>query len=108
MMQKLWVQALVIGTAVTLVLFGAGYAAARGGAETVSYVMYWQAWALEVLVPCTTIGSMCENEAAGRALFFGGLPVGVLIYSGIAYAVLAFRRRKPAPAPAPRVAPRSE
>jgi len=106
-MKKLGLQALALGTGLTLFLFGLGWALARAGSETLSYALYWQAWALEVLAPCTTIGSMCEDESMGKALFYAGLPLGIVIYSAAAFGVLWFlqQRRGVAPAAAPKLPP---
>jgi hypothetical protein len=98
-MSKLWKQSLAIGAGAALFLFALGYATAMAGLETVSYVLYWQAWALEVIAPCTTLGSMCENPAMGKALFFAGLPLGFALYSAIAFGALTFVRRRRAGAP---------
>lgn len=88
------VKALLIGTAATLVLFGLGYLAAGRQAETLSYVLYWQAWAMYQLLPCTYYafadGLLCENERAAMVTFYAGIPVGVLVYSLAAYAALSW------------------
>lgn len=91
--------ALLIGTAITLVLFGLGYFAAEAGAMNLSYGLYWQAWGLYQLLPCTDINPMCESQRAGMIVFYAGIPVGIVVYSLAAWAVLAWRRRsKPAAA----------
>jgi len=90
-------QSLAIGTAVTLVLFGLGYVAASNDAEITSYVLYWQAWVMYQLLPCSVSlmpgEFLCESMAAAKATFFAGIPVGILIYSAVAYLVLSLRRR---------------
>jgi hypothetical protein len=92
-------QSLAIGTAVTLVLFGLGYVAAGNDAEVASYVLYWQAWGMYQLLPCSvslTPGEfLCESMAAAKATFFAGIPVGILIYSAATYLILRLRRRAP-------------
>ena len=102
-MKPLWMQALAIGTAVTLALFGLGYLAAEQGAESLSYALYWQAWVLYRLLPCSVVVTrgefLCESMAAAKATFFAGLPVGILLYSAAAYLVLRARRRRLAAAP---------
>lgn len=91
--------ALFIGTALTLALFGLGYLAAEAGAMTLSYGLYWQAWVLYQLLPCTDINPLCESQRAGMVVFYAGIPVGIAIYSLAAWAVLSWRRRqKPAAA----------
>jgi hypothetical protein len=98
---KTLMQSLAIGTAITLGLFGLGYLAADNGATDLSYVLYWQAWVLYQLLPCSvslTPGEfLCESMTAAKITFFSGLPVGILIYSAAAYLVLRLlRRRTPA------------
>lgn len=91
-------QSLAIGTAVTLALFGLGYLAAGNGATTLSYVLYWQAWVLYQMLPCSvslTPGEfLCESMTAAKVTFFSGLPVGILIYSAVAYLVLRLLDRR--------------
>lgn len=92
------VAALLIGIAVTLLLFGLGFVAAEAQAATLSYVLYWQAWVLYQLLPCTYYefarGFLCENEHAAMATFYAGIPVGIVLYSLAAYALLSWRRRR--------------
>jgi hypothetical protein len=101
---KTFGQSVAIGTAVTLVLFGLGYAAAVGGAQTLSYALYWQAWVLYMALPCDvsiTPGEfLCESMTAARMTFYAGIPVGIAIYSAAAYLVLRLARRAPTPPPA--------
>ena len=97
-MKKLCLQALAIGTGATLFLFALGWAMTKAGSDTLSYGLYWQAWALEVMAPCTTFGSMCEDEAMGKLLFYSGLPVGVVVYSAAAFGVLWFLQKRRAAA----------
>lgn len=89
---------LAIGTAITLGLFGLGYLASEQGAETLSYFLYWQAYLMQVLLPCSVVIApgrfLCEDEAVGMTLFFAGLPVGILIYSSAACLVLRLLRRR--------------
>ena len=97
---KTLLQALAIGTAITLALFGLGYVAAQQQAENLSYALYWQAYLLNKLMPCNAIWRgefLCQSMAAAKVAFFAGLPLGVLIYSSLAYCVLRLRRRPVAP-----------
>jgi len=91
-----------IGTVVTLALFGLGHLAATLGAEELSYVLYWQAWVLYMLLPCDVVFRgefMCQSMAAARITFYAGIPVGILIYSTAAWLVLRLgRRATPSPA----------
>lgn len=94
---KTLVLSLVVGITVTLALFGLGYVASARGAETLSYALYWQAYVMYMLLPCTPDGSgqaLCENVTAARLTFFSGIPVGVLIYSAAAYPVISLLRRR--------------
>lgn len=93
--------ALLIGTALTLLLFGLGYVAAQAEAMTLSYGLYWQAWVLFQLLPCAHFGFadgfLCENQRVAMVTFYAGIPVGIVLYSLIAWAGLAlWRRPKPA------------
>lgn len=102
---KTLLQALAIGTLVTLSLFGLGWAASDHGWETLSYVLYWQAYVAQTLLPCTVVFRgefLCQSESVGMFLFFSGIPIGVLIYSAAAYFVL---RRRAAPPQAASSAP---
>jgi hypothetical protein len=99
---KTLAQCVAIGTVITLALFGLGYVAAALGAQTLSYVLYWQAYALYMLLPCDAIYRgefMCDSMAAARMTFYAGIPVGILVYSLAAYLALRLRRRA-APSPA--------
>lgn len=93
----------VIGTAVTLVLFGLGYVAAERGAAQLSYVLYWQAYALYMALPCSvsiTPGEfLCESMTAARITFYAGLPLGVVVYSAGAYCVMWLVGRRSARPP---------
>ena len=95
---KVLLQALVIGTCVTLALFGLGYVAAEQGEQALSYILYWQAYALYMLLPCSvsiTRGEfLCESMAAAKITFFSGIPVGIVVYSGLAYLILRVRQRR--------------
>ena len=92
-------QSLVIGTVATLALFGLGYLAAELGAESLSYVLYWQAYVAQMLLPCSVLFRgefLCQSESVGMFVFFSGIPIGILIYTAAAYFVL---RRRAAAAP---------
>ncbi|MGH8442168.1 MAG: hypothetical protein ACRETF_04610 [Nevskiaceae bacterium] len=106
---KQLLQALAIGTAVTLALFGLGYVAVEQGAQTLSYVLYWQAWVLYRLLPCSvsiTPGEfLCESMTAARITFYSGIPVGMLIYSAAAHLILSAVGRRAASGPPPTHAP---
>jgi len=101
---KTFGQSVAIGTAITLALFGLGYAAAEGGFEGLSYALYWQAYLLFQALPCAVVirpgEFLCESMEAARVTFYAGIPVGIVIYSTATWLVLRFTRRAPAPPPA--------
>jgi hypothetical protein len=100
---KTLAQCVAIGTVITLVLFGLGYLAAERGAEALSYALYWQAWVLYMMLPCSvslTPGEfLCESMTAARITFYAGIPVGIAVYSAAAWLVLRLARRAPAAPP---------
>jgi hypothetical protein len=103
--KPLWLQAVAIGTCVTLALFGLGYLAAEQGAQSLSYALYWQAYLLYMMLPCSvsiTPGEfLCESMTAAKVTFFAGIPVGIVLYSAAAYLALRVRQRRlAAPPPA--------
>jgi hypothetical protein len=89
---KTLAQSVAIGTAITLALFGLGYLAAERGAEGLSFALYWQAYAIFKLLPCSvsiTPGEfLCESMAVAKATFYAGIPLGIVVYSAAAYVVL--------------------
>jgi hypothetical protein len=89
---------LAIGTAITLALFGLGYVAAEAQAEVLSYTLYWQAYVLQMLVPCSISINrgefLCENMIVAKVLFFSGIPLGIVVYSAFAYLALTLLRRR--------------
>lgn len=97
-MKALWLQAVAIGTCVTLALFGLGYLAAEQGAQSLSYALYWQAYLLYMMLPCSvsiTPGEfLCESMTAAKVTFFAGIPVGIVLYSAAAHLVLRARQRR--------------
>ncbi|MGQ0586556.1 MAG: hypothetical protein ACT4PK_05075 [Gammaproteobacteria bacterium] len=93
-------QALAIGTAITLALFGLSFVAAGQGAEGLSYALYWQSYVMYMMLPCNVSLApgefLCESMKAARITFYSGIPVGILIYSALVYFIL--RRRAAASA----------
>jgi hypothetical protein len=100
---KALIQALAIGTGITLALFGLGYVAAEQGEQGLSYALYWQAYVLYKLLPCSVSLSpgefLCESMTAAKVTFFAGIPVGIVIYSLLGYLVLRARQRRQAAQP---------
>jgi hypothetical protein len=93
---KTLLQALAIGTAVTLALFGLGYVAAEQNAESLSYALYWQAYLLSQLLPCNMVFRgefLCQSMAVAKVTFFSGIPLGILVYSTAVWLVLRRRTR---------------
>ena len=86
------VLALVIGTAATGVLYGCGAFAYDSGYERLSRVLYWQGPVLQRFVFGFTIGRgdkmMIEATPVHVALFFAGLPLGVVFYGVLAFVTL--------------------
>lgn len=77
---------------VTASLFALAYLTAGSIA---SKIAYWQGWLLQSLVPAVNIGTLehpfFEATPLHFLAFFAGLPVGVIIYTAIAYVLLRFR-----------------
>ncbi len=100
---KTFVQCVAIGTAITLALFGLGYMAAEHGAEDLSYALYWQAYVLYMMLPCSVSISpgefLCESMMAARVTFYAGIPVGIALYSAAAWLTLRLLRRRGAAQP---------
>lgn len=92
---KTLARCVAIGTVITLALFGLGYLAAALGGETLSYILYWQAYLLYMLLPCDVVFQgefMCHSMTAATLTFYGGIPVGIVVYSTAAWLVLRLRR----------------
>lgn len=88
----------VIGTLITLVLFGLGYLAVQQNQTDLSYILYWQGWCLGMLMPCNNVGTIyfpvCEQTVWHVLAFYAGIPLGILVYSALAYFGLALFRRR--------------
>lgn len=95
---KTVLQALAIGTFVTLGLFGFGYLAMVAGNTELSYHFYWQGKLLEGLVPCHNIGHelypVCKVTTMNIVAFYAGIPFGIAIYAIPAYAILVLLKRR--------------
>jgi hypothetical protein len=94
---KTLARCVAIGTVITLALFGLGYLSAALGGETLSYVLYWQAYLMYQMLPCDVVFRgefMCQSMTAATLTFYAGIPVGIVVYSAAAW--LALRLRRPA------------
>src|SRR5262249_15644257 len=63
------------------------------------YILYWQGFLLESLIPSHNIGTTSHPRYEGTPLyqvaFFLGVPVGIVFYSLLSYVLLTFVTRKP-------------
>lgn len=95
--QRLW-RALGIGVGLTLTLFAAAYFAAANDLINLSFMLYWQAWGMQELLPCTrdglSVDAGCEVTPWHVIAFYAGLPVGVIVYSLLAHAGLRIFRQR--------------
>jgi hypothetical protein len=84
-----------LGVLLTLVLHGAAYCAFEAGAETASRALSWPNTLLQSLVPCHWIGTVdqpfCEGTPLNLAAYLTSFPLGVGVYTSVAYVFL--RRR---------------
>ena len=105
---KTFVASLVVGIVLTFGLFGLGYLANDSGHYALSYFAYWQAWAMQMSLPCWSMAAggepLCRDPAVSKVVFYGGLPLGIFIYTALTYAVLSWRKRRAARAGAPSAA----
>lgn len=86
--------ALAIGTVLTLGLFGIGFSVFESDVD-LSYTLYWQGLLLQRLVPCATVGgvALCESVPLNATLFWAGIPIGMIVYTALAYVVLRLIQR---------------
>lgn len=91
--------ALAAGTAVTLVLCALGFLYSETNVD-LSYRLYWQGLLLQDLLPCITLGSvaLCDSVAINATLFWAGIPVGIVLYSVVAWGLLHLLRLPRPPA----------
>ena len=94
---KVIAQSIMIGILVTLAFFGLSYVATTFGHTQLAHVLYWQGWGLQFLVPCHDIGTIekpfCEASPLDVIAYFGGIPLGVVLYSAAAYFTFSARGR---------------
>ena len=88
--------ALGIGTLVTAVTAAISYFTFQAGAELVSEILFWPNTLMQSLVPVHNIGtpehSFYEGTPVNIAAFFVSFPLGILVYSAVAY--IFVRRRQ--------------
>ena len=92
--------ALGIGTLVTAVTAALSYLAFQTGAELVSEVLFWPNTLLQSLVPVLyglpNIGTpdhpLYEGTPVNIAAFFVSFPLGILVYSAVAYVFVCRRQ----------------
>jgi hypothetical protein len=89
---KTLLQALAVGTLVSLGMFGLGWLAVLAGNVELSYFLYWPGKLLEGLVPCHNVGHalypVCEVTTMNVVAFYAGIPAGILVYALLAWPVL--------------------
>jgi hypothetical protein len=88
--------ALGIGALVTAVTAALSYFAFQAGAELVSEILFWPNTLMQSLVPVHNIGTpehpFYEGTPVNIAAFFVSFPLGILVYSAVAYVFV--RRRQ--------------
>jgi hypothetical protein len=90
-------RSLAIGILTALLSFGAAYVCFKGGWEHTAWILYWQGYGLQRLMPCNEIGTQsqpfCEGTPLNLLAFFAGIPLGILIYSTLSFLILEGKRR---------------
>jgi hypothetical protein len=81
--------ALGIGTLATAVTAALSYFAFQAGAELVSEILFWPNTLMQSPVPLHNIGTpenpFYEGTPVNIAAFFVSFPLGILVYSAVAY-----------------------
>ncbi len=81
----------ILGLAVTALGLFVAYAS---DGSAVGRIFYWQGYCMEDLVPAPNLGTpehpLYEGTPIHIFAFFMGIPVGILLYSLLAFAVLTF------------------
>ncbi len=85
----------MIGVAFTALGFVAAFFTAGSNLE---HLFYWQGYLLQNLIPAPNVGTAQHPAYEATPLhvvaFFLGLPVGVVVYSLLSFAVLSILDRK--------------
>jgi len=91
--------AVLVGALATALLTVAAYWSSLAGADGLSQVLLWPNAVLQALIPCNDIGGpgarLCEGTALNLAAWYLSFPVGMAVYSWIAYVILRRRRGMP-------------
>ena len=89
----------LIGIAITASLLGSAVFVDHFGQRELAQMLFWQNGLLQHLAPCFEIGTpeqpFCEGTPLNFIAFIASIPLGVLIYSTIAFVWFRFRARKP-------------
>ena len=89
--------ALAIGSACTAAGAAIAYLAVGVGAMPVARAIFWQATLLQSLMPHPNIGTverpMYEGTPLDYLAYLAGFPVGIIVYSVLAYLFLSRRSR---------------
>ncbi len=85
----------LIGISVTT--FGIMVAYISGG-SSIGRLLYWQGYLLQSFVPAPNLGPPTDPHFEATPIhmfaFFLGIPLGILIYSILSYAVISMAQRK--------------
>jgi amino acid transporter len=89
------VAAVIIGLVATIGLYIAGSVAYAKGHPNLSRILYWQGPFLQSFEhPPEFIGGAREGTPVTCALFFAGIPFGIVLYTSLAFMALGTGRRK--------------
>ena len=90
--------AFAIGLLATALLIGLSFAADSFGFPTIASALSWQNTLLQSYVSLGNIGTAARPVYEGSPLnflaFLASIPLGVIIYGVLAYAVLTWARRR--------------
>jgi len=96
-MTKRLLVAVIIGVVTTAALMGLAFVAASADLETLAKVLFWQNSLLQSLAPLGNIGTAEHPVYEGTPLnflaFLASIPVGIIVYSWLAYWALHRLRR---------------
>ena len=97
-MAKRALQAFLIGTIVTFAFFGVAFVSFEAGYEGLGKAAIWQNALLQALAPLHNIGTpenpVYEGTPLNFLAFFASVPLGILVYSLVAYTALRLVRQR--------------